>query len=76
MWFYEHNNLFSFVDDKSVPHIVRWVNLYNCRKCDVLIFTELLGCDKFLMMFGKMWEFLSESIDVDVLMCRLSQPLI
>jgi len=32
VWFYEHTNLCAHMDEKCVPRIASWVNLYTGRK--------------------------------------------
>jgi len=34
VWFYEHTNLYAHADEKCVPRIASWVNLYIGRKYD------------------------------------------
>ncbi|KAJ8424633.1 LOW QUALITY PROTEIN: hypothetical protein Cgig2_032813 [Carnegiea gigantea] len=34
VWFYEHTNLYAHADEKCVPRIVSWVNLYIGRRYD------------------------------------------
>ncbi|KAJ8420240.1 hypothetical protein Cgig2_030303 [Carnegiea gigantea] len=34
VWFYEHTNLYAHANEKCVPHIASWVNLYIGREYD------------------------------------------
>ncbi|KAJ8428908.1 hypothetical protein Cgig2_011650 [Carnegiea gigantea] len=43
VWFYEHTNLYAHADDKCVPCIASWVNLYIGRKYDA---TQLISTIK------------------------------
>ena len=34
VWFYEHNSIYSFADERRVPRLSSWVNLYKGKKYD------------------------------------------
>jgi len=37
VWFYEHTNLHAYADEKCVPRIASWVNLYVSQNYDATV---------------------------------------
>ena len=34
MWFYEHSTIYAFANERKVPRLTSWVNLYMGKKYD------------------------------------------
>ncbi|KAJ8447136.1 hypothetical protein Cgig2_022865 [Carnegiea gigantea] len=42
VWFYEHSTIYAFTDERSVPRLSSWVNLYKGKKYDAGIMVRKL----------------------------------
>ena len=50
MWFYEHNTIYAFADERKVPRLSSWFNLYKDKKYDArVVVRKLKGREMGLM---------------------------
>jgi len=42
VWFYEHSTIYAFADERKVPTLSSWVNLYKGKKYDAGVMVRKL----------------------------------
>ncbi|KAJ8426097.1 LOW QUALITY PROTEIN: hypothetical protein Cgig2_001265 [Carnegiea gigantea] len=48
VWFYEHTNLYAYVDEKCIPRIASWVNLYIGHSYDATVLISSMEDNQWL----------------------------